>query len=105
MIAEQISDWDGAASVLGNMANAWRDLGQPGRAFEYCELQLAVARRRGGGRSEAMGWWSKALALEALGRREQAIECAKEFLQIKRVLEDPSKAEVESWLRERGAEV
>jgi hypothetical protein len=52
-----------------------------------------------------MGWWSKALALEALGRREQAIECAKESLQIKRVLEDPSKAEVESWLRERGAEV
>ena len=48
-------DWDGAASVLENMANAWRDLGQPGRAFEYCELQLAVARRRGGGRQRSNG--------------------------------------------------
>ena len=52
-----------------------------------------------------MGWWLKGLGMEALGHREQAIECAKEAFQIKRALEDPSKAEVESWLRERGVEV
>jgi hypothetical protein len=70
-----------------------------GRAVEYGEQQLAVARRLGDRKSTASAHYKLALALEALGRREEAVGHAEAALHIREEINDPSTARARELLQ------
>ena len=78
-------------------------MGKPRRAIEYYEQHLEIAREAGDRRGEGTALWNRALALDKLGRRDEAIADARATLEIFEEIEDPNAAEVRSQLADWGA--
>jgi len=73
---------------LGNLGQAYADLGEVRRAIEYYEQALAVAREIGDRRNEG-GWLGNlGLAYRSLGEVRRAIEYHEQALEIAREVED-----------------
>jgi predicted ATPase len=96
--AREIGDRRGEGNALGNLGNAYHDLGETRKAIEFYEQHLAIAREIGDRRGENTALWNKALALNELGDREQAIICAEESLRIHKEIEDPFASKVRTTL-------
>ncbi len=92
------------AYTLGNLGLVWLALGEPRRAIEYHEQDLAFAREIGDRRGEGNALWNMALAHETLNEPEQALEKATTGFVIYRAIEDPNAAKVAAWLREYGVD-
>ena len=85
---------------LGNLGNAYSDLGETRRAIEFYEQQLVISREIGDRRSEGIALWNMSLALDQLGDRAQAILDAKDALKIYEQIEHPSAGKVRNRLAE-----
>ena len=88
---------------MGNLGLAYEDLGETQRAIEYFEQVLEIARETGDRRGEGTVLWNRALALDKLGRRDEAIRDAQAALQIFEQIEDPNTDKVRQALADWGA--
>ncbi len=88
---------------MGNLGNAYQQLGEPKRAIEYYEQHLAIARETGDRRGEGRALWNRALAFDELGHRQEAISDAKAALEIFEQIEDPNAEKVRRQLADWGA--
>ena len=79
------------------------DLGETRRAIEYYEQDLAITRETGDRRGEGTALWNRALALDKLGRRDEAIADAQLSLKIHDETEDPWAEKVRRKLADWGA--
>ncbi|MDX2137661.1 MAG: tetratricopeptide repeat protein, partial [Chloroflexota bacterium] len=73
---------------LGNLGNAYSDLGQVERAIEYHEQALAISREIGNKRSEGNHLGNLGLAYSDLGQVERALEYYEQSLAISREIGD-----------------
>jgi tetratricopeptide (TPR) repeat protein len=97
-IAREIGDRRGEGNALGNLGNAYADLGETGRAIQFFEQRLTIAREIGDRRGEGAALWNMSLALDQLGERTQAIHHAEQALTIYEQIEDPYAAKVREQL-------
>jgi tetratricopeptide (TPR) repeat protein len=86
--AEHEGNRSGQGAHLGNLGNAYRNLGQMERAIEHYEQALAIARAIGDKRGEGNALGSLGLAYTALGQVERAIEHYEQALAIDREIGD-----------------
>jgi len=86
--------------VLGNLGNAYADLGETRKAIEYYEQILIIHREIGDRRGEGADLWNMSLAFDKLGERNKAIEYAEISLKIKDEIEAPNAGEVRKQLEE-----
>ena len=70
------------------------------KAIEYYEQQLKITQEIGDRSGEGNTLWNMSLALDQLGKRAQAIECAKAALKIQEEIEDPRAEKVRRKLQE-----
>ena len=98
-----IGDRHGEGQGLGNLGNAYQDLGDPRRAIEYHERYLAIAREVGDRRGEGNALFNMSLALDQLGDRPHAIVNAEAALKIYVEIEDPYAESVRRQLAGWGA--
>ncbi|MBM3942983.1 MAG: tetratricopeptide repeat protein [SAR202 cluster bacterium] len=87
---------------LGNLGNAYADLGQPQRAIEHHEQALVISREIGDRRGEGQDLWNLAVVLDGLGRRREAIARARESLQALAESQSPDADMVRRRLAEWG---
>jgi len=73
---------------LGNLGNAWRNLGEPRRAIEYYEQQLVITRQIGDRRGEGNALGNLGNAWANLGEPRRAIEYYEQALVVMRELGD-----------------
>jgi tetratricopeptide (TPR) repeat protein len=73
---------------LGNLGNAYRNLGEVRRAIEYYEQALAISREIGDRRNEGAWLGDLGLAYAALGEARRAIEYHERCLMIHREIGD-----------------
>ena len=78
-------------------------MGELRRAIEYYEQQLKITRETGDRRGEGNALWNRALALDKLGRRDEAIADAQLALKIREEIEDPNADKVRRKLADWGA--
>jgi tetratricopeptide (TPR) repeat protein len=76
------------ASALCNLGKAYADLGQHEHAQRSFEQSLDIARRFRVRQSEAYALFESGRSYWAMGRREEAIDAAKEALTIFEDIED-----------------
>jgi len=88
--ARKLNDRGMEGAHLGNMGNAYVDLGEPRQAIEHYEQALAIAREIGDRRDEGVWLGSLGLAYAALGEPRQAIEHFKQILKFHREIGDRS---------------
>ncbi len=91
-------DYEGAD--LGNLGNAYADLGETRKAIEFYEQALVIDREIGDRRGEGAALWNMSLSLDKLGERARAIECAEASLKIREEIEDPRAEKVREQLAE-----
>ena len=72
--ARRLGNREDEGMVLGNLGNAYRQLGEPKRAIEYYEQVLAIARETGDRRSEGNALGNLGTAYLQLGEPKRAIE-------------------------------
>ena len=82
-----------------NLGNAHYQLGELHKAIEFYEQALAIAREIGNRRGEGTALWNMSLALNSLGSRAKAIECARAALKIYEEIEDQSAKQVRQKLQ------
>lgn len=73
---------------LGNLGNAYADLGEVPRAIEFYEQALTIAREIGDRRGEGKSLGNLGLAYKALGETQRAIEFYEQDLTIAREIGD-----------------
>ena len=88
MIAREIGDRRGEGNALGNLGNAWADLGEPRRAIEFYEQALVIAREIGDRRGEGAALGNLGMAWMDLGEPRRAIEFYEQRLEIARAIGD-----------------
>jgi tetratricopeptide (TPR) repeat protein len=93
----RLEDRRGEGAHLGNLGNAYRDLGQVARAIEYYQQALAIAREIGDRRGEGADLGSLGNAYRALGLTEQAIEYYQQALAIAREIGERRGEARRSW--------
>ena len=86
--ARRLRDCGAEAAHLGNLGNAYADLGEPRRAIEYYEQQLAIAGEIGDRRGEGNALNNLGLAYAALGETRRAIDYYEQQLAITREIGD-----------------
>ena len=86
--SRKIENQNAEGAHLGNLGNAYSDLGQPVKAIEYYEQALKIAREIGDRRSEGNGLGSLGLAYSHLGELRKAIEYYEQALKIAREIGD-----------------
>ena len=64
---------------------------------------MTIARETGNRRGEGNALWNRALAVDKLGRRQEAISDAKAALEIYEQIEDPNAEKVRRKLADWGA--
>ena len=90
---------------MGNLGNAYVNLGETCRAIEHHEQALIIDREIGDRRGEGNALYNTSLALDKLGDRVQAIGHAEAALKIFEQIEDPWADELRAVLAEwRGEE-
>ena len=72
--ARQVSDRGGEADALGNLGNAYADLGNVRKAIEFYEQVLIIDRENGNRQGEAADLGNLGRAYRVLGLVRQAIE-------------------------------
>ncbi len=85
---------------IGNLGNAYADLGETRKAIEFYEQALVIDREIGDRRGESIALWNMSLSLDKLGERARAIECAEAALKIREEIEDPRAEKVREQLDE-----
>ena len=78
-------------------------VGEPRKAIEYYEQRLAIARETGDPRGEGTVLYNRALSLDELGRRDEAIPDAQAALAIREEIEDPTAENTRQMLADWGA--
>ena len=86
--ARQLKDRTSEASHSHNLGNAYRDLGETGRAIELCEQTLVVAREIGDRRWEGGALGNLGIAYSNLGDTRRAVEFYEQQLTIVREIGD-----------------
>jgi tetratricopeptide (TPR) repeat protein len=98
VIDREIGDRRGEGNALGNLGNAYADLGETRKAIEFYEQQLIIVREIGDRRGEGNALRNMSLSLDELGQRERAIEYAQAALKIREEIEDPRAEKVRTQL-------
>ena len=86
--ARQLQNRQAEVVHLGNLGNAYSDLGEPRRAVEYFEEHLAIAREIGDKRGEGNSLGNLGNAYAVLGEPRRAIEYSEQDLVIAREIGD-----------------
>ncbi len=81
-IAREIGDRRGEGAALGNLGNAYADLGEPRKAIEFYEQALVIAREIGDRRGEGNALGNLGIAYLNLGEPRKAIEFYEQALVI-----------------------
>jgi tetratricopeptide (TPR) repeat protein len=92
--ARRVGNRGAEGAHLGNLGNAYADLGEPRRAMEYYEHQLVITKEIGDRRGEGNACWNMGLAYEKVGQRDRAMAQAEAALRIKEQIEDPNAEKV-----------
>ncbi|MDM8524897.1 tetratricopeptide repeat protein, partial [Desulfococcaceae bacterium HSG8] len=82
--AQELGHRQNKGSFLGNLGNAYSDLGQVEKAIEYYEQALAISREIGHRQGEGNRLGNLGLAYSSLGQVEKAIEYYEQALAISR---------------------
>ena len=96
----KIKDEKAKGKILGEIGTVHQLLSEPHQAIEYHEKALSIAREIGDRRGEGITLWNMSLALDQLGQRAQAIECARAAINILEDIEDPNAEMVKRKLQE-----
>jgi tetratricopeptide (TPR) repeat protein len=102
-IDREIGDRRGEGNALCGLGNVYFNLGDPRRAIGFHEQRLIIARGIRDRRGEGTALWNRALALDKLGRRDEAIASARDALAIFEQIEDPAAGRVRKKLQDWGA--
>jgi tetratricopeptide (TPR) repeat protein len=86
--ARTLGDRGAEGAALGNLGNASYLLGQPQRAIDFHEQQLAIAREIGDRRAEGSALGGLGLANSDLGQPQRAIDFYQQSLAIAREIGD-----------------
>jgi tetratricopeptide (TPR) repeat protein len=86
--AREIGDLWGVGKALGNLGNAYRNLGETRKAIDFHEQRLAVARDLGDQRGEGIALGNLANAYLDLGETRKALELYEQDLEISREIGD-----------------
>ncbi len=98
--ARQLHDRRGEGTHLGNLGNAYSDLGEVRTAIDYHEQALAISREIGDRRGEGNALGSLGIAYKNLGEIEKAREFMETALKIFEEIESPNANIVRRWLEE-----
>ena len=82
--ARKLGNREQEGMALGNLGNAYRELGEPRKAIECHEQHLAIARETGDRRGEGRALGNLGLVHSDLGDTRQAIEYYRKYLAIAR---------------------
>ena len=96
-IAREIGDRRGEGADLGNLGNAYSDLGEARKAIEYYEQALAIAREIGDRRGEGDDLGNLGSAYADLGEARKAIEYYEQALAICSRDRRPTGAKEPTW--------
>jgi tetratricopeptide (TPR) repeat protein len=88
MAARAVGDRRNEVRVLCNLGTAYAHLGQPQRAIEFYQQDLAIAREIGDRQGEGQTLNNLGLAYAALGQTQRAIESYQQGLAIARAVGD-----------------
>ncbi len=83
-----LDDRQGEGNALGNLGNAYNDLGENKRAIEFLEQQLEIAREINDRRGEGNALGSLGNAYGNLGETKRAIDVLEQRLKIAREIGD-----------------
>jgi tetratricopeptide (TPR) repeat protein len=86
--ARRLGDRRGEGNSLGNLGNAYADLGEYQRAIETLEQHLTVAREIGDRRGEGQALGNLGIAYKNLGEYQRAIAYHEQSLAVKREIGD-----------------
>ena len=87
---------------LGNLGNAYSNLGDPRKAIDFYEQALAISREIGDRQGEGNHLFNMSLSLHALGQNEKAVSLARSALAIYEEIESPRAETVRKKLAEWG---
>ena len=89
VIDREIGDRRGEGNDLGNLGNAYADLGDAKKAIEFYEQALVIDREIGDRRGEALGSWNLGLAYEKEGDLTKAINAMQICVDFEREIGHP----------------
>jgi tetratricopeptide (TPR) repeat protein len=92
VIAREIGDRRNEGNALGNLANAYADLGETRCAIELYEQDLVIAREIGDRRNEGNALGNLGNAYAAIGETRRAIALLGGALEIFEAIESPNAA-------------
>jgi tetratricopeptide (TPR) repeat protein len=92
-IAREIGDRRGEGNALGNLGNAYADLGETRRAIEFYEQQLVIVREIGDRRGEALGSWNLGDEYAKLGDLARAAALMQVLVDYEQEIGHPAAAE------------
>jgi tetratricopeptide (TPR) repeat protein len=95
--ARQLRNRAAEGAHLGNLGLAYADLGQPRKAIEFYEQQLAIAREIGNRRGEGNALGNLGNAYADLGQPRKAIEFYEQQLAIAREIGDRRGEAIACW--------
>ena len=93
----EIGERAGEGNALGNLGNVYASLGEPRRAIELYEQQLAIDREIGDRRGEGAALGNLGNAYADLGELPRAIELYEQQLVIVREISDRRGEAIASW--------
>ena len=99
-IRREIGYRQGEAADLGNLGNAYADLGQVETAIDYYQQALAIDREIGYRQGEAADLNNLGMAYRDLGEIERARDHLTQALAIYEVIKSPAAEEVRGRLAE-----
>ena len=99
-IAREIGDRRGQGNALGNLGNAYSDLGEPRKAIEFYEQALKISKEIGDRRGEGADLGNLGSAYSDLGEPRKAIKFYEQALKIFEDIEDPYAEKAKRWLQE-----
>src|SRR5262249_34528763 len=89
-ITREIGDRWGEGSTLGNMGVAYAALGDPRRAIELYEQQLAITHEIGDRSGEAFASWNVGAEYEELGALDRAVAFMQTCVEYERAIGHPN---------------
>ena len=101
--ARRSKDRSSEGNALGNLGNAYADLGEARKAIEFYEQALIIAREIGDKRNEGNWLGNLGNALHGLGEKERGLALVKQALAIFEAIESPHAKWARDKLKEWGA--